>query len=461
MAAAAAIWTVGIGGAAIWRHQQFLSHRFDLGNMVQAVWSTTQGRPLQMTDAASGEQITRLGAHVDPILVLLAPLWWIYPGPELLLVVQAAALAAGIYPAVRLALKYTESAFVAGLLGAWYLAFPWIVWNAFDEFHPVTLAIPLLLYAIWFLDEHRISIFAVFAGLAIITGELIGLTVAGIGLWYAIRYRRFRVGGVISLVGTAWTVVAVAVIVPAFSEREASRYYDRFESVGGSPTGLLKKLVTDPLVVIEQLTSATDVKYVVWLLAPTAFLALLAPLLLIAALPQLGVNLLAEWSTAALPMFHYVSAIVPVVIAATIMALARFSARARVAAAGVALGAAVLILAAYPPRPGAQTFVFPETWPSERRKAMREALELIPPSVPVTATNRLGAHLSERRVIQLFPERRGAEWAVVDTRNPWLPRYGEAPDPQDFRRAVDDLARDSDWQLRFARDGVRVYERVS
>jgi uncharacterized membrane protein len=461
MAAAAAIWTVVIGGAAIWRHQQFLSHRFDLGNMVQAVWSTTQGRPLQMTDAASGEQITRLGAHVDPILVLLAPLWWIYPGPELLLVVQAAALAAGIYPAVRLALKYTESAFVAGLLGAWYLAFPWIVWNAFDEFHPVTLAIPLLLYAIWFLDEHRISIFAVFAGLAIITGELIGLTVAGIGLWYAIRYRRFRVGGVISLVGTAWTVVAVAVIVPAFSEGEASRYYDRFESVGGSPTGLLKKLVTDPLVVIEQLTSATDVKYVVWLLAPTAFLALLAPLLLIAALPQLGVNLLAEWSTAALPMFHYVSAIVPVVIAATIMALARFSARARVVAAGVALGAAVLILAAYPPRPGAQTFVFPETWPSERRKAMREALELIPPSVPVTATNRLGAHLSERRVIQLFPERRGAEWAVVDTRNPWLPRYGEAPDPQDFRRAVDDLARDSDWQLRFARDGVRVYERVS
>ena len=102
---------------------------------------------------------------------------------------------------------------------------------------------------------------------------------------------------------------------------------------------------------LEQLTSATDIRYLIWLLAPTAFLALLAPVLLIAALPQLGVNLLAEWSTAALPMFHYVSAIVPVVIAATIMALARFSARARVVAAGVALGAAVLILAAYPPDP--------------------------------------------------------------------------------------------------------------
>ena len=67
--------------------------------------------------------------------------------------------------------------------------FPWMVWNAFDEFHPVTLAIPLLLYAIWFLDEHRLGLFAVFAGLAMMTGELIGLTVAGLGIWYAISYR--------------------------------------------------------------------------------------------------------------------------------------------------------------------------------------------------------------------------------------------------------------------------------
>ena len=103
--AAAAVWTAVLGAAASWRHNQFLSHRYDLGNMVQAVWSTAHGRPLEMTDAATGEQITRLGARVDPILVLLAPLWWIYPDPELLLVVQAAALAAGLYPAVCLALR--------------------------------------------------------------------------------------------------------------------------------------------------------------------------------------------------------------------------------------------------------------------------------------------------------------------------------------------------------------------
>ena len=50
----AAAWTAGIGTAAIWRHDQFLSHRFDLGNMVQAVWSTAEGRPLEYTHGSTG-----------------------------------------------------------------------------------------------------------------------------------------------------------------------------------------------------------------------------------------------------------------------------------------------------------------------------------------------------------------------------------------------------------------------
>ena len=44
--------------------------RFDLGNMVQAVWSTAHGHPLADHDLR-GEQVSRLGAHFDPILAAL------------------------------------------------------------------------------------------------------------------------------------------------------------------------------------------------------------------------------------------------------------------------------------------------------------------------------------------------------------------------------------------------------
>jgi uncharacterized membrane protein len=455
------MWTALVGAAAVWRHDQFLSHRFDLGNMVQAVWSTTQGHPLEMTDAATGEQITRLGAHVDPILVFFAPLWLIHPDPTTLIVAQAAMLASGIYPVVRLALKYTESALATSLLGAWYLVFPWVVWNAFDEVHPVTLAIPLLLYAIWFLDEHRLWPFGIAAVLALLTGELVGLTVAGLGLWYAIRYRRYRAGATIAVIGVAWTAACFALVVPAFNGGASSRYYERFETVGGSPTGVLSTLVNDPGQILGELTGRSDLLYVLLLLLPTAFLALIAPIVLVAALPQLGVNLIAAWSVAALPMFHYAATIIPILIAASIMATARFPARGRVLASAIALGAATLILVSYPPVPGSQVFVFPDAYPATHRAALEDAVEMVPSTASVTATNRLGAHLSARRIIQLFPETSGTEWAAIDTHNPWLPGRGESDaNLRVFLRAVGTLASDPAWRLRFERDGVRVYERV-
>ena len=171
----AAAWAAAVGAIGIWRDDRFLSHRYDLGNMVQAVWSTAHGRVLDMTDGTTGDQMVRLGAHVDPILVLFTPLWWIHPAPETLIVAFAAVIAAGVYPVVRLALKHTESRLAAGLLGAWYLAYPWTIWIALNELNPIVLALPLLLYAIWFLDEDRLGLFALFAVLAVLTGELVGL----------------------------------------------------------------------------------------------------------------------------------------------------------------------------------------------------------------------------------------------------------------------------------------------
>jgi uncharacterized membrane protein len=459
---AAAAWTAVVGALAIWRHQQFLSHRYDLGNMVQAVWSTAAGRPLEMTDGATGDQIVRLAAHVDPILVLFVPLWWVNPAPETLIVAQAAILAAGVYPVVRLALKYTGSQLAAGLLAAWYLVFPWTVWNAFNDFHPVTLAIPLVLYCVWFLDEHRLGAFAVCAVLALMTGELIGLTVAALGVWYAIRYRRHRAGLGIAFAGAAWSAICIAVVIPAFNDGRPSRYYSFFEGVGGSPAGLVRTVFTDPGAVLEAVTTGADIAYVVLLLFPTAFLALGQPLLLAVAGPQLGVNLLSEQQTSVRPWFQYAAPIVPLLVAATIVTLGRLPARALSLSCLGLLAVALSALALFPPVPGGDEFVFGERESAARVDAMRDALRSVPERAALTTTNRLGAHLSGRREIHLFPGGAHADWAVLDTRDSWLhigATYGS--DAARFRRLISKLERDEHWRLVFDQQGVRVYRRVS
>ena len=130
--------------------------RFDLGNMVQAVWSTTQGRPLEMTDGPTGEQIVRLGIHVDPLLALLAPLWMLWPSPLALALAQIVVVALGALPLFWLGRRHLGSERLAGVLAIAYLAYPWVATSAVGAIHPVTFAITFLLFAVWFLDSDRI-----------------------------------------------------------------------------------------------------------------------------------------------------------------------------------------------------------------------------------------------------------------------------------------------------------------
>ncbi len=186
LCAAMATWTAVLFGIAYDRYHEFREGRFDLGNMVQAVWSTTQGRVLEISEGSTGEQMTRLGAHVDPFLVLLAPVWMVWSSPLALALAQILVVSLGALPVFWLGRRHLGSETAAGLLALGYLAYPWTATSAIGAIHPVTFAIPLLLFCVWFLDTDRLLPFALFAVLAMSTGELMGLPVAALGVWYAL-----------------------------------------------------------------------------------------------------------------------------------------------------------------------------------------------------------------------------------------------------------------------------------
>ena len=180
--AAVAAFAAGFASLSILRHLAFSTGRFDLGNMTQAVWSTAHGDVLSVTDL-QGEQISRLGAHFDPILAAFAPLWWLWPDPTMLLTAQAAAIALGAWPVFLLAQKHLGSDWAGLGFGLAYLLYPSTQWLALNEFHAVALATPLLLFAFWFLDEDRLVAFSIVAALACLTKEHIPLAVAALGVW--------------------------------------------------------------------------------------------------------------------------------------------------------------------------------------------------------------------------------------------------------------------------------------
>lgn len=455
----------GFAALATLRQRAFETGRFDLGNLTQAVWSTAHGDVLQVT-SLRGTQMSRLGAHFDPIVAALAPLWWLWPDPELLLVTQAFAVALGALPVFLLARKHLGSEWAGAGFALTYLLYPPTQWLVLDDFHPVAFATPLLLTAIWFLDEERLLPFAIAAALACLTKEQVGLTVAVLGLWFAVRHGRGRAGGVIAALGATVALAATAIVVPRYAPGGGSPFAHRYDAVGGSPAGILETALTHPLRLLEAAFQSRDLGYLKHLLLPLLGLPLLAPLLLLSAVPELALNVLSSTRTQTSIHFHYTAAAIPGLIAGAVLG-ASFVQRRRpaltpwlvrgsvvaVALSGVLLGP----LPVWRHVPFGETLAARNHIVSDHDRVAARALRLIPAAAPVSATNTLGAHLSARKRIFSFPVLAEARWVAVDELRPSY--RDDAVAPARFARALAHLRADPAWRVVFDEDGILVLRR--
>ena len=456
-----AAYAAGFGSLSVLRHRAFNTGRYDLGNMVQTVWNTAHGHFLQMT-SGDGRQISRLAAHFDPILSAFAPLWWIWPSPEMLLVVQAVLVSLGALPVFWLANKHLRSERAALGFALVYLLYPATQWLTLNEFHPVALATPFLLFAFWYLDEDRLVPFAIFAVLAMTTKEEIGFVVAGIGIWYAIR-RRTRTGTIIAVAGALVSTLAIAVVIPHYNAGADSAFYGRYDAIGGSAGGIAKTAVTHPWRILEQAFQGRDVHYLFHLLLPLGFLFLLSPVVLIAALPELALNVLSATSTQTSIHFHYTAGTIAPLVAATVLGAALLARRfpaGRVAA----LAVLVALLASWKiggiplwgAVPGGEDYQRNDWRVTAHDHIAAQAVSLVPKQAVVTSTNVLGAHLSDRRRVLSLPKLADATWAVADeTRSSYADRSAPLP----AAAALVRLRQSPDWRLVFSRDGVLVFHK--
>ena len=408
--------------AAVVHFLVFKTPRGDLGNMVQAVWNTMHGHFLETT-TAHGHQHDRLGSHVDPALLLFVPLLWIWSSPLLLPIVQALAVASGALPVFWLARKHLGTPRAGAHFAFAYLLYPATQYSAFttaDSFHPVALAVPLVLYAIWFLDEDRLIAFSVVAMLACTTKEEIPLAVGCLGIWYAARTGRRSFGLGVFAVGLSFTLFNFLWVIPHFSPTGASPFVGRYRAVGGTPHGMAHKLATDPIAFVHAAASAHKAAYLVLLLVPFLGLSLLEPLLLLGAVPDLAINLLSSSPGQTSIAFETTAGIIPFVVAAAIFGARRFKGRADELSMAV-LGATAL-LAIISPIYVVRGDVAALGSPAVAAKA--HALSLIPDGVPVSASNQLGGHLSERHYIYHVPIRRASPLDHRRHQRSDLPQHG-------------------------------------
>jgi uncharacterized membrane protein len=449
------------GTLSLRRHQNLRTNALDLGYTDQAVWNTLHGRPFRFStylDAAFELDIPiqafeqpdmLLGYHVEPILAALAPLYLIHDGPETLLWLQTVVIAVGAVPLYLLLRRRARphrvrlsrfsldlSPWLALAFVLLYLLAPALEAANLSDFHAVALSPTLLLAAFTCLETDRPLGFVGFSFLAAMCKEEIGLLVAAMGLWAAFVRRRRWLGLGTAVAGVGWFLLCVQVIMPHFSGLSGSAFLARYDHLGDSLSDMAQNLVLQPGRFVDWLRRPQVVRYVRDLWRTGGGLSILHLPSVAMALPVVAINALSSYDWMHSGGAHYSASIVPFLILSAAYGVdwavqqvasrvANSARMVRYAQPGLVTIGLVVALA-YHHRDGvsplSRRFVLePISEHARRATPFIEAVNSLPPEVPISVTSGLYPHVSHRQRVYLFPTISDAEVILVDVMGPPSP----------------------------------------
>ena len=295
---------------ALLRFYTFQTASYDLVIFDQAVRAYAHFRPgisvIKGVHNGFGPNFSILGDHWSPILAALAPLYWIFNTPEILLVAQAVLFALAIPPLWLFARRAFGGGGLGGggrataaaylVCGAYALSWPIASAVGFD-FHEVAFAPVLIAVALERLAAGRLRTALIALAALLLVKEDMGFLVAGIGIYLAVARprvvkRQLLVAVALVVVGLADSVLATYVLIPAFGGR--SDYYWAYQALGNNVPQAAVHLITHPVSSLRLLiTPRVKLDTMLWLLAAFCLLSLRSPIVL-AAIPLLLERMLAS-----------------------------------------------------------------------------------------------------------------------------------------------------------------------
>lgn len=481
-------------------HDAFQTNAEDFGIMDQALWSILHGFVPRQTicnivfdsNCVSYDGVTRFAIHFEPILYPISLLYFIWSNPKILFIVQTLVVASGAYPAFWLARLRLRSDFAGVAISVIYLLYPGLLQAVCFDFHAVTLTAALLLFLLYFIYTRQTIWVFVFALLAMACKEEIPLVVAGFGIWSAVFQWRWRSGLTLALLALVWFGVTVFIIMPHASPTGHPLLISRYAHLG-SPLHFLKQTLLHPLDFLKiYIWEPQHRAYLLLLLLPVCCLALLAPWVLVLAVPSLSLILLSSDPQMYSGLFQYSAEIVPVLIFAMIEGLVCFfwlvrligqklisvngkppetrsfadvflrrywTGHVRAIVCGFLLAAMLFSTLSidstfYGVLPFSQGFRWPQI--SEHTSKVERFMRMIPANASVSIQNKFVPHLSERTHIYLFPYQDDrAEYILLDTTGDIYPLSSSA-----YIQEVQKILLSGDYRIVVAENGYLLLQRV-
>ncbi|MDX2051370.1 MAG: DUF2079 domain-containing protein [Polyangiaceae bacterium] len=419
---AAAAYAIYFSVITVRAHWYGYTSTYDLGIEHNILWNTTHfSSPLFKCSPLRGPTGGHFSLHATFIAFALAPIYALAQRAETLLIIQAVLLAAGAIPLYLLG-RSRIGGWPAALVAVCYLLYAPLHGSNLYHFHYLTLAPFFVLATAAALQSRRLILMAIFAALALSVREDIGLGLAALGAYFVLSGERPWPGAALAVSSLLFSVIMKMVLMP--NEGGGASFLYMYEGIipkgETGAGGILKTVLGNPGYLAHALLTGDRLTYLLQILVPVLFLPLRKPLTLIMLVSGFAFTLLTGRSAVANSLspimisFQYTAHFTPYVFVATIIGLGTMktesletprSGTLSFMASLLALAVATLITSYHfgavlqhnTAMGGFYKFAFT---PTEQDRAGRIArdkvLSVIPPRVPVAASDCVVPHVSNR-----------------------------------------------------------------
>lgn len=388
----------------------------DLGIFNQGIWQFSR---FQWPISTFHLNRPFLGDHFDPILIVLAPFYWIFSSEKTLLFIQPFIILSAIIPIYLISYHQTKSKLFGFSMVIAYSFYIPLQHTIFYDFHDIVFVPPLFAWAYYFFIHEKKIFVSLFLVLLLLTKEEVGFFVAAFGLFLFIFQKRWRLFGLAWLfVGIIYSLVVMHIIIPAIG---GNNLYFNYGSSGSTPTDVVINFIKNPKEYIQLFydkpVKVETLKQTFW---PFAYLPLFSPVGSILSLEQFASRFLDQRNVARWRIGdHYSATMTIVVVIGTIWAVNFYTKLIPKYRKYLLILFSILILVLTRVEQINRSAVLlikrPQFWArSSWMDYIDKAISMVPKDKSVAAQNNIISHLSTRKNVYDLNHMDKAEYIVVD-----------------------------------------------
>lgn len=397
------------------RHIHFQTTGFDLGLFDQAAYQYSQG--IFPAGSSIRNVVNIEGDHFNPILILYSWAYFIYSSPVTLLVIQNILFILGGLWLYKIVTYQLHNKYIA--IGIFVLSciFIWNVNALLFDFHPLTPAVSLLPWLVYFAMRNRWKFYFILLVPILLSKENMSLYVVFLGVYIFLALHNKKMWIITFLTGIWYFWLSMNYLLPLMgSEAWAAGRYWSYDSLGSNPRELIWNVITNPLDALGILFSHHEkIQTYLHHLWSGGYIGFLSPaiILLIPAYAQKFLSSRPEFWTLD---FHYSIDIFWVIAIGIVLVFTFIKYRmkwnsSRIIAAlfvGIFVNSLIINLHSSP------LLHHVKKW--ENESTLSEIIETLPKPISISTQNQIVPHFSHNQYVYVFPQIENAEYILINTK---------------------------------------------